>query len=76
MFDDVLGMATMCSATFRDGVRDAFGVSLAADVLDPILTEIDSLRTFNAEFRRHALGVDAILTEARGILGKDHGWDR
>lgn len=76
MFDEVLGMATLCSATFRDGVRDTFGASLAADVLDPILKEIDSLRTFNAEFQRQALGIDATLAEARGILGKDQGWDR
>lgn len=76
MFDEALGMATMCSTTFRDGVRDAFGASLAADVLDPILKEIDSLRTFNAEFQRQALGIDATLAEARGILGKDQGWDR
>jgi hypothetical protein len=44
MFDDALGMATLCAEHFRDGVRDSFGASMIADVLDPILKEIDSLR--------------------------------
>ena len=76
MFDDVLGMATLCTATFRDGVRDAFGASLAADVLEPILKEIESLRIFNEEFQRQVLGIDATLADARDIQGKDKGRDR
>lgn len=76
MFDNVFGMATLCAATFRDGVRDVFGASIASDVLDPILHEIDSLRTFNAEFQRQALSIDTTLAEARGIQGKDEEWDR
>lgn len=76
MFDDVLGMATLCAATFRDGVRDAFGASMAADVLEPILKEIESLRIFNAEFQGQALGIDSTLADARGIQGKNEGRDR
>ena len=34
MFDDALGMATLCTENFRDGVRDSFGASMIADVLD------------------------------------------
>jgi hypothetical protein len=76
MFDDVLGMATLCAGTFRDGVRDAFAASLAADVLDPILQEIDALRTCHAEFQRQALSIDTVLADARAIQGKDQGRDR
>ncbi|MDN2699279.1 hypothetical protein O0882_23465 [Janthinobacterium sp. SUN073] len=76
MFDDVLGMATLCSEHFRDGVPDAFGASLATEVLDPILKEIDSLRIFNTEFQRQVLSIDTSLADARGIQGHDHGWDR
>ena len=42
MFDDVFGMATQCAGNFRAGVRDAFGASIAADVLEPILKELNN----------------------------------
>jgi hypothetical protein len=73
MFDDALGMATLCTERFRDGVRDSFGASMIADVLDPILKEIDSLRNFNEEFLRQALNIDQVLEEARTIQFKDCG---
>ncbi len=73
IFDDVLGMATLCAENFRDGVRDSFGASMIADVLDPILKEIDSLRHFNEEFQRQALNIDRVLEEARTIQFKDCG---
>jgi hypothetical protein len=76
MFDDVLGLASLCAASFRAGVRDGFGASIAAEVLDPILQEIDSLRMFNAEFQRQALSIDMTLADARGIQEKNHGQDR
>ncbi|CAB3910148.1 hypothetical protein LMG26846_04967 [Achromobacter insuavis] len=76
MFDDVLGLAGLCAASFRDGVRDAFGASIAAEVLDPILQEIDSLRMFNADFQLQTLGIDMTLADARGIQEKNHGQDR
>lgn len=76
MFDEVLGMATLCASTFRDGVRDAFGASLTADVLDPILKEVDALRTCHAEFQRQALSIDTVLADARAIQGKEQGRDR
>ena len=73
MFDDVFGMATLCAENFRDGVRDSFGASMIADVLAPILKEIDSLRDFNEEFQRQALNIDRVLEEARTIQFKDGG---
>ena len=73
MFDDVVGMATLCAANFRDGVRDSFGASMIADVLDPILKEIVSLRHFNEEFQRQALNIDCVLEEARTIKFRDEG---
>lgn len=73
MFDDVFGMATLCAENFRDGVRDSFGASMIADVLDPILKEIDSLRHFNEEFQRQALNIDRVMEEARTIKFKDGG---
>lgn len=76
MFDDVLGMATLCSAHFHDGVRDAFGASMAAEVLEPILKEIDSLRIFHAEFQRQAYGIEGTLAEVRAIQGKQQGLDK
>ena len=50
MFDEVFGMAVLCTGNFREGVRDTFGASIVDDVLDPILKEVDSLRIFNAAF--------------------------
>jgi len=73
VFDDVFGMATRCAENFRDGVHDSFGASMIADVLDPILKEIDSLRDFNEEFQRQALNIDRVLEEARKIQFKDCG---
>ena len=73
MFDEVFEMATLCTENFRDGVRDSFGASMIADVLAPILKEIDSLRDFNEEFQRQALNIDRVLEEARTIRFKDCG---
>jgi hypothetical protein len=73
MFDDVFGMATRCAETFRAGVRDAFGASIAADVLEPILKEINSLRIFNEEFQRQSINIDRTLEDARIIQCKDSG---
>ncbi len=74
MFDDVFVMAALCSENFRDGVRDSFGVSIAADVLDPILKEIDSLRIFNAAFQQQSLNTDRALADARLLHFKDSRW--
>ena len=73
MFDDVVGMATLCAANFRDGVRDSFGASMIADAIEPILKEIDSLRDFNEDFQRQALNIDRVMEEARTIKFKDEG---
>ena len=73
MFDDVLRTTALCTENFRDGVRDSFGASMIADVLDPILKEIDSLRLFKEEFHRQALNIDRGLEEARAIQFKDGG---
>ena len=71
MFDEVFGMASLCAENFRDGVRDSFGASMIADVLVPILKEIDLLRDFNEEFQRQALNIDRVLEEVRTIQFKD-----
>jgi hypothetical protein len=73
MFDEVLGLASLCTENFRGGVRDSFGASIAAEVLDPILKEIDSLRMFNEDFQRQALNIDRTLEDARVIRMKEHG---
>lgn len=51
VFDDVFGMMSLCTENFRGGVRDSFGASIITDVLEPILMEIDSFRSFNEEFK-------------------------
>ena len=71
MFDEVFGMATLCAGNFRDGVHDTFGASIVADVLDPILKEIDSLRIFNAAFQQQSLSIDRTLADARTLQFKD-----
>ena len=76
MFDDVLRAATLCTENFRDGVRDSFGASMIADVLDPILKEIHSLRDFNEKFQRQSLRIDQLLEEARTTQFKDCGGAR
>ena len=65
MFDEVFGMAALCTVNFREGVRDTFGASIVADVLDPILKEIDSLRIFNAAFKQQSISIDRTLADAR-----------
>ena len=67
IFDDVFGMAEQCSETFRNGVNDAFGSSIVADVLDPIRHEIGLLRSFHEEFQRQSLNIEQILQEARSF---------
>jgi hypothetical protein len=67
MFDDVFGMAEQCAETFRNGVNDAFGSSIVADVLDPIRHEIGLLRSFHEEFQRQSLNLEQILQEARSF---------
>ncbi|MFC5839976.1 hypothetical protein [Aeromonas bestiarum] len=74
MFDEVFGMAALCAGNFRDGVRDTFGASMVADVLDPILKEIDSLRVFNAAFQQQSLSIDRTLADARTLQFKDCRW--
>ena len=54
-------------------VRDSFGASIITDVLEPILMEIDSLRSLNEEFKRHAFNIDQVLEEARAIQLKAFG---
>jgi len=76
MFDDAFGMAAPCAQSFRDSVRDSFGASMIADVLDPILKEIDSLRDFNREYQRQALNIDRVLEEAGKIQFKEYGYMR
>ncbi|WP_198556137.1 hypothetical protein [Halomonas sp. MES3-P3E] len=74
MFDEVFGMAAICAGNFREGVRDAFGASIVADVLDPILKEVDSLRILNADFQQQSFDIDRILNGARSFQFKDSGW--
>lgn len=74
MFDEVFGVAGICAGNFREGVRDTFGASIVADVLDPILKEIDSLRIFNVAFQQQSLDIDRILTDALTHKLKDGRW--
>ena len=74
MFDEAFGMAAMCAGKFREGVRDTFGASIVADVLDPILKEIDSLRIFSDDFQQQSLNIDRTLADARMIQFKDSRW--
>lgn len=67
MFDDVFAMMMHCAESFQDGVRDSFGTSMIADVLDPIRKEIDSLRIASTDFQRQTLSIDHILQDARMI---------
>ena len=71
MFDDVFGMAEHCAETFRNGVHDAFGSSIVADVLDPIREEIGLLRSFHEELQRHSLNIEQVLQEARAFHFND-----
>ncbi len=65
MFDEVFGMAALCTVNFREGVRDTFGASMVGDVLDPILKEVDSLRIFDTAFQQQSLHIDRTLADAR-----------
>ena len=73
MFDEVFGMATLCAKSFRDGVRDTLGTSIVADVLDPILKEIDSLRIFNDAFQQQSLSIAQTLADARMLQLNESG---
>ncbi|ELC0888607.1 hypothetical protein R6U49_30355 [Pseudomonas aeruginosa] len=76
MFDEAFGMTAMCTGKFREGVRDTFGASIVADVLDPILKEVDSLRILNATFKQQAFAIDRTLNDARELQFKDSGWNQ
>ncbi|MBT9137249.1 MAG: hypothetical protein DDT34_02337 [Firmicutes bacterium] len=76
MFDEVFGMAALCTGNFREGVRDTVGASIVVDVLDPILKEVDSLRIFNAAFTEQSLSIDRTLADARTHEFKDTRWTR
>ena len=76
MFDEAFGMTMLCAGNFRDGVRDTFGASIVADVLDPILKEVDSLRILNAAFKQQAFAIDRTLNDARELQFKDSGWNQ
>lgn len=76
MFDEAFGMTAMCIGKFREGVRDTFGASIVADVLDPILKEVDSLRILNAAFKQQAFAIDRTLNDARELQFKDSGWNQ
>lgn len=76
MFDEVYGMAALCAGNFREGVRDTFGASIVADVLDPILKEVDSLRIFNDAFTEQSFSIDRTLADARTHEFKDTRWTR
>ena len=76
MFDEVFGMTMLCAGTFRDGVRDTFGASIVADVLDPILKEIDSLRIISDAFQQQSLSIDQTLADARMLQFKDGRWGK
>lgn len=67
MFDDVFGMVQQCAETFRGSVRDAFGASIMADVLDPIQDQIGLLRCLNEEVQHQSLSVGQVLQEARSM---------
>ncbi len=67
MFDDVFGITERCAETFRGGVRDAFGASIIADVLDPIRNQIGQLRSFHEDMQRHSLNVEQILQDVRSM---------
>ncbi len=67
MFDDVFGMVEQCTDTFRGSVRDTFGASIIADVLDPIRDQIGLLRSFNEDFQRQSLAIGQILQETRSM---------
>ena len=58
------------------GVRDTFGASIVADVLDPILKEVDSLRIFNAAYQLQSLAIDRTLNDVRELQFKDSGWNQ
>lgn len=76
MFDEAFGMTAMCTGKFREGVRDTFGASIVADVLDPILKEVDSLRILNAAFKQQTFAIDRTLNDARELQFKDSGWNQ
>lgn len=68
MFDDAFGMVELCAETFRGGVRDAFGASIIADVLDPIRNQIGLLRSLHEDFERVSTNVERILQDARSLI--------
>jgi len=68
MFDDAFGMAELCAETFRGSVRDAFGASIIADVLDPIRNQIGLLRSLHEDFERVSTNVERILQDARSLI--------
>jgi len=67
MFDGVFGMLERCTEMFGAGVRDAFGASISADVLEPLRNEIGVLRSLHEDMERHFMNVEQVLQEARSL---------
>lgn len=75
MFDDVMGLMKVCAGKFNEGVTDAFSSSIIAEVLTPILKDIDSLRSFSEGYQRQVLIIDGILEEAQTLQARSEGPD-
>lgn len=75
MFDDVMGLMKVCAGRFNEGAPDAFASSIVAEVLTPILKDIDSLRSFNKGYQRQVLIIDGILEEAQILQARSEGPD-
>lgn len=75
MFDDVMGLMKVCAGKFNEGVADAFSSSIVAEVLTPILKDIDSLRSFSEGYQRQVLIIDGILEEAQTLQARSEGPD-
>lgn len=73
MFDDVMGLMKVCTGRFTEGATDAFASSIVAEVLTPILKDIDSLRSFSEGYQRQVLIIDGILEEAQILQARSEG---
>jgi hypothetical protein len=67
MFDDIFAITERLAETFRSGVRDTFGASIIANVLDPIHNQIGQLRSLHEEVQSHSLNVEQVLQDARSM---------
>ena len=68
-FQDIAALLTSTRDRMGENVRDRFGNSFIADVIDPILSEANGLASLREEVESSMNAADRVIAEARSFGG-------